>query len=67
MASSFLKQLANPLKHIVLCTYPESVRFLPHHSGGTSVSRVCYGFLYFGTVSFTDYYCIYFLFARPFS
>jgi len=32
-------------------TYPGSVQFLPiiptYHSGGISVSRVCYGFLYF--------------------
>ena len=26
--------------------YPGSVRFLPDHSGGISVSRVYYGFLY---------------------
>ena len=29
------------------CTYPGSVQFLLYHSGGISVSRVCYGFLYY--------------------
>ena len=60
MVSLFLKQLANPLEQIVLYTYPGSVRFLSHHSGGVSLSRVCYGFLYF--VRFPSLITIVFIF-----
>ena len=60
MVSLFLKQLANPLEQIVLYTYPGSVRFLSHHSGGVSLSRVCYGFLYF--VRFSSLITIVFIF-----
>ena len=61
------KIATNPFEQIALHMYPGSVHFLPDHSGGTSVSHVCYGFSIFCPVSFTYNCCIYFLFACLFS
>ena len=56
--SLFFKIATNPFEEIVLRTYPRSVHFLPDHSGGISVSSMCYGFSIFCPVSFTYHCCI---------
>ena len=65
--SLFFKIATNPFEEIVLRTYPRSVHFVPDHSGGISLSSMCYGFSIFCPVSVTYYCCIYFLFACHFS